>query len=523
MCFLNKLVEKSRNFLVIWKKQYMLLFFGSVLLYLPFSTQFLTNPDTLWNGLFYKDEYGWETGLGRWGLKILAQLKGYTISPAAVTIFSILMLSIICMLVCRLLDIERPFLVMLTGIFLIASPNIANTLTYYYCADFYIIAYFLNVMAIYIAYRHKGIFSWFISVFAIAFSLTLYQAYISVAIVISTFLLIKMLFDWEMKERQILRKVLKLMSVGWCGIVIYLLLTRWQARKGMLSLSVDRGISEMGNIEFSELPRQIINCYVEFINYFLKNGFLNNNWMYRKYWNLFLLLTLIIFVVILFWQNRKNFNWFRVCMLIAVIVLLPIGCYITLIIAPKVSLYESTGILLIPAMNYIYVLWLMVAWKIKGQRLMLMARKVIIPFGSVMVGGILILFILVFQSCMQNNFMKTYSVATAIVREIDDISEASVDYPIMITGDVDLGNEELYSIVKGTVAHYGMAWSDINGRNSCWKAIFEIYFGREYTVCSKEECEQIMAGTTYQEMPVYPKKGYVKRVGNSIVVKLDEA
>ena len=32
-----------------------------------------------------------------------------------------------------------------------------------------------------------------------------------------------------------------------------------------------------------------------------------------------------------------------------------------------------------------------------------------------------------------------------------------------------------------------------------------------------------MAEATYQEMPVYPRKGYVKRIGNSIVVKLDEA
>lgn len=119
--------------------------------------------------------------------------------------------------------------------------------------------------------------------------------------------------------------------------------------------------------------------------------------------------------------------------------------------------------------------------------------------------------------------MKTYSIATAVVQEMDAVTEGTLNYPIMISGDVDLGNEELYSIVKGTVAHYGMAWSDINGRNNCWKAFFEIYFGREYTVCSREECEQIMIGTIYQEMPAYPMEGYVKRIGDSVVVKLDES
>lgn len=523
MSFYDCIMERGQKFFEIWKKQYLLLFGGGVLLYLPFSMHFLVNPDTLWNGLLYKDEYGWETGLGRWGLKILAQLKGYTISPAAVTIFSILILSIICMLVCRLFDIESLFGVILTGIFLIASPNIANTLTYYYCADFYIFAYLLNVLAIYIAYRYNGLVSWFIPILAIAFSLSLYQAYISIAIVLSVLLLIKMLFEVEIKEQQILRKVIKLMIVGGAGTAIYLLLTRWQARRGMLSLIADRGFSEMGNIDFSELPRQIINCYVEFINYFFGNGFLNNDWLHRNYWNLFLLFTLVIFGIILLLQNRKKLSWARLFLLILAGMLLPVGCYIMLIIAPKVSLYESTGILMIPAMNYVYILWLMLAQRIKGQRWMFIARKVIIPLGSVMVGGILILFVSVFQSCMQNNFMKTYSAATAIIREIDEVTEGTVDYPIMISGDVDLGNEELYSIVKGTVAHYGMAWSDINGRNSCWRAIFEIYFGREYNVCSREECEQIMAGTTYQEMPAYPKEGYVRRIGDSVVIKLDES
>ena len=523
MSFYDCILEKVRYFLKNWKKQYLILFLGGVLLYLPFSTHFLTNPDTLWNGLLYKDEYGWETGLGRWGLEILAQLKGYTISPAAVTIFSILMLSIICMLVCRLFNIESSFLIILIGIFIIASPNVANTLTYYYCADFYIIAYFLNVLDIYIAYRHKGLVSWFIPVLAIAFSLTLYQAYISIAIVLSEFLLVKMLLDVEMKERQILLKVIKLMIVGGAGTAIYLLLTRWQARRGILWLVVDRGFSEMGNIDFSELPGQIVNCYAEFINYYFRNGFLNNNWLHRKYWNLFLLLTLIIFGIILLWQNRKQFRWFRLFLLILAGMLLPVGCSIMLIIAPKVSLYESTGILLIPAMNYVYILWLMLAWRIKGKYSMFLARKCIVPLGSAMVGGILLLFVAVFQSCMQNNLMRTYAVATTVIQELDAVTEGTQDYPIMISGDVDLGNEELYSIVKGTVAHYGMAWSDINGRNGCWQAIFEIYFGREYTVCSREECEQIMAGTIYQEMPAYPNEGYVKRIGDSVVVKLGES
>ena len=147
--FCDNFVKRCRQVLEYWKKQYLLIFIGGILLYFPFSTHFLTNPDTLWNGLFYKsgEGYGWEASLGRWGLKLFAGLKGYTISPAAVTFFCILLLSIVCMLICMLFNFKGVIQILLVSVFLLASPNFANTLSYYYCADFYAFAYFLNVLS----------------------------------------------------------------------------------------------------------------------------------------------------------------------------------------------------------------------------------------------------------------------------------------------------------------------------------------------------------------------------------------
>ena len=522
--FCDNFVKRCRQVLEYWKKQYLLIFIGGILLYFPFSTHFLTNPDTLWNGLFYKsgEGYGWEASLGRWGLKLFAGLKGYTISPAAVTFFCILLLSIVCMLICMLFNFKGAIQILLVSVFLLASPNFANTLSYYYCADFYAFAYFLNVLSICIAYKYKGFCSWIIPIFSIALSLALYQAYISVAIVVSLMLIIHMLFD-DKNNLQILKKGLKLMCVGGGGIAIYLLITKLWVRSGNLELTDGRGFSEMGNIDFKTLPVQFLNCYREFFNYFFSNDFLNNEWMYRKYWNILLFLLLAIFCMILLWQKRKIFNIVRLLFLILTVVLLPVGCYIILIIAPKVSLYESTGMLLVPALNYIYILWLLLAWKIDSRKIMFVIRNCIIPVGGILIGGILIQFVLVFQSCMQNNQIKTYAVAAEIVNEIDSITDGENDIlPILICGDIRLGNEELYNIVQGTVAKYGMVWSDFNGRKNCWDAIFRIYFGREYNMYSGEEYEKIISSEAYQSMPAYPRDGWVGCVEDCIVVKLNE-
>ena len=124
---------------------------------------------------------------------------------------------------------------------------------------------------------------------------------------------------------------------------------------------------------------------------------------------------------------------------------------------------------------------------------------------------------------MQNNQIKTYAVAAEIVNEIDSITDGENDIlPILICGDIRLGNEELYNIVQGTVAKYGMVWSDFNGRKNCWDAIFRIYFGREYNMYSGEEYEKIISSEAYQSMPAYPRDGWVGCVEDCIVVKLNE-
>lgn len=515
--------EKSKALFGLWKGRYLLIFIGGILLYLSFSTHFLANPDSIWNGMFYKAGYDGENSLGRWGLGLLAGLKGYTISPAAVTIFSIFLLSIICMFVCRLLSLESEILIIITGIFLLASPNIVNTLTYYYCADFYIFAYLLNVLAIYFAHRHRGFVSWVLPMLAIAISLAIYQSYISVAIVLSILLMVSMLFDARIENKEIIKRAMKLICIGGGGVTCYLILTKGQESIGLLNLSEDRGFSRMGYIDIAQLPQQIVRCYKEFINYFFRNVFINNDWMNRKYWNLFLVLVIILTMLILFFQNRKVFNITRILLLLLAVVLLPIGCYCMLITASEVSLYSSTGILLIPAVNYVYVLWIMLASRINGSRWMhLVFGKYIVLVGSMALGMILVCFVLVFQACMQNNLIKTYAVASDIVQEMDELTGGSEEHAFMVSGDVDLGQGELYNIVKGTVAGYGMTWSDINGRNACWKSILGFYFGRDYEVCSSEVCQELMKSDAFLNMPEYPNSGYTAIIDGYVVVKLGE-
>lgn len=511
---MNNLVEK-------WKDGYLFIFVGGVFLYLQTAINLLANPDAIWNGLFYKTEYSGENGLGRWGLRYLAKLKGYTINPTLVTIFSIFVLSLIVMLLCRMFDINDAFYTLLIGIVVIASPNIANTLTYYYCSDFYIVAYFLMVLSIYYVWRKDGIVSYMLPAVMIMISLSLYQAYIGVAMLLSLMVLLISLLDHQKKVADILKLALKLGAVGGGGVILYLLSTKIMQKIQGFALTEGRGFSKMGKIEFAQLPMQLAQCYQNFFDYFFKCTLINNRWLGRRYINLFIFLSFFVFLFILLKQNEIYKEKSRIAMISVTILLSPVACLIMNIVAPEVSIHSSTGILIIPAMNYIYVIWIMMAVKvIRGNIKFLWVKKWSVRVLGACLAWILILFVSVFPNCMMIGLQKTCAVAREIAYDVDRI-ENYENYELVIGGLVDLGNEKLYDIVKGTVATYGAVW-DTNGRNGCWDGIFRYYCNKDYQFCDYEEYLEIVDSDQYRKMALYPEQGSLAVTDKYIIVKLSE-
>lgn len=117
------------------KRIFLFTFFLGVIIYLRMITQWLTNPDGVWQGMVYKNYYGWEDILGRVGLGIFNKVKGYYQFPALQTIFCIFIAALIAVLLCCLLEIRiYPWNYVVGGL-VICSPSLCSTLTYYYTAD----------------------------------------------------------------------------------------------------------------------------------------------------------------------------------------------------------------------------------------------------------------------------------------------------------------------------------------------------------------------------------------------------
>lgn len=65
------MIKLNKNLVV-----FISLVFSGFILYMPIFVNILPNPDAVWNSTVYKDSWRWETSLGRFGIKILQDLKG---------------------------------------------------------------------------------------------------------------------------------------------------------------------------------------------------------------------------------------------------------------------------------------------------------------------------------------------------------------------------------------------------------------------------------------------------------------
>lgn len=224
---------------------------GSMIYFAKIVTD-LPNPDAVWNGMFFKDNCGWEISLGRYVIGLLQVFRTYIINTTFITLVCMLLLSFICIYVLKIFDIRTLGWKLLVGALIIISPTVGSTLTYYYCSDFYMISYLLAVLAVWLMLR-EGKASLFVSSICLMLSAAIYQAYISLAILLCFIYFIQMSVDPEANDKEILEKTIRFLTGGFAGVVLYLISNKAVQKICMIDAPQNRGFAQMGTIDFKHI------------------------------------------------------------------------------------------------------------------------------------------------------------------------------------------------------------------------------------------------------------------------------
>lgn len=166
-----------------------------------------------------QDDYSHQISIGRFLMPVYVAFRGEPAAPWLIGVLSIVFLAGANALLVRVLNVtNRAFVGITSGIMATCISVTLCNATYLYQTDLYMLSYLFACLAVYFCYNKKA---WGIpaGVVAIVLSLSLYQSYLQVSIVLVMIICFKALMNGKV------RQALKLCSIGvvtlLVGLVVY--------------------------------------------------------------------------------------------------------------------------------------------------------------------------------------------------------------------------------------------------------------------------------------------------------------
>ena len=501
----------------------MITFLFGLCLYIPTITMRLPCSDGTLCGLLYRShmDYDLEDMMGRFLLKWLAHLKSMFIFSWLAVIVSIICMVLGAVLICKVLRIEDTVKMLVVCLFVQVSPCFIETFTYYYATDAYVLCFLLVTLAVYLLHEKKSICRAISAIFLMFLSMTFYQAYIFVAVVLFMFVFMRDLLDEKKEWKEIRQGLYWHMGSGMIAFVVYVLCEKVFRMTGLIFYQEAR-------FDFAEIfkPKMllgsIVNAYRDFFGYFFTMDFLNNMWKARYLMNAFVLLLSIGLLVFL--MVKKHRKWTYNLAIIIAVVLLPMAFMGISILNWQEG---ATRLMMLPAVSLFYIwgwaLWTQTIREYKDNSLSICGWALYAVSAYLLV--IMTVYIGIYQVCTQYYADKTDSMAQRIITRIEqEYPETAAESPVFICGNVDEGNypqdywiAQASYIMIGTQACQGMFANTMQGYFGGWNAYMRANFGVEYGMVWGE-APNIYASDFYKEMPLFPAEGSVKKNEDGVVV-----
>jgi len=506
-------------------------------IYAGYIIDYLPNPDATCYGMYYNASYSWEMQLGRWMLRYWQYIFGNNISITFTPIISIIVLGICVFLLIDILEVKGFVLRYIAAMLFIVSPHVQSLMSYYYCEAYYMFAFLFMCIALKLLVKEGEDYvkRTIISVVLICLSIGTYQAYMGIIVTAGLMHVIIKCFKADDKKK-IFNKCVRLIMSFLLGVISYLICNKILLYLAGKSNTAARGFSEMGHVDIAALIERIPYVIKNYVKYFISDDIMNLSYgiIPRRYINiLFIVLGIIILIlVIALSYNKDKF----MCALGTVFcAFIPFASMIIFIVAPKVYISESTGSLMIPAMNmnYMFIIALvsLLFENVNDSKLLKKRLKNTFMYGSF---ASAILVIIMFmgmafdgQAYMKYCMSRFDKAATNISYEIVSRRDGSTEYEFCVIGNMDDGYywnvyDDLRSSVQWTVQSYGTFWNSYAIDQSIWAKYIRDNVGFGITPCEESEYKEIISTDEFKNMSSYPREGSIEMFDNVIVIKISD-
>ena len=491
--------------------------FTAIVVNIPAYTLRVQCPDGVFPEPF--SSWYWDLQLGRFMLAFSGYLRHFFNIVYYIDAIGILFIALTATLLCKIVCIKNGFMAVLIGIMIGVLPTYAwSTQIIYYVVP-YIASSFFSILAIYLSIQKKTIILGSISM---CIALGFYQNSIAVAITLAILLLICSLLDKKIKAKEITILAGRMLSVGVLGgilygIIYYIVCKCLNISTAIVSYS---GVDSLTSLEnLIQITQKIYSNIYSF--YLSSNGFNNSSWGF----NIFNIILLAIGVLsIMVRIKRMQIEFWRILASIILLFALPFGMLFILVLSPAHDVSWGHALpLMLPILfgisSFLHEL------ELAPKKQLLVGMQYVLIVALILLCGS-------YWKYNESNYLameltqnKTISLANRLVSDMEEIDGYTPGMKIMICGTE---NPELYPRIHNQIydatnyhsSSSGMIWADLSCAQMEWTGIMRFYIGISYQQATIEDFKRIIPTEQYQNMPLYPARGSIQMINDTMVVKL---
>lgn len=466
-----------------------------------------------WDSMYNFTGVGSTYTLGRWFLPYVGLVSSAFDLPWVNGALSLLYIGLVMVMLVEMFQIKNRGMIVLCAAMFASFPTVVSTFSYMFTADCYMLAFLLATLSIFLTWRVKK-WGMTLGIVALAFAMGIYQAYSTCAIMMVLVYIIYQFAIEKMSLIEAVKKDLKYLGTLVGGLVLYMVILKATLWYYDMDLAGYQGIGDLGMMSFAGYKIALIKTMSRFKYMMgLEYGIIKRPYTIINIVILFMIVALLVYFVF------KNHVFRKVPSLIALIVatlLLPIGAYMVFFISPSVEYYT----LMEMGLCFIYFLLLVLLNQVEWTANL---PKILRGVGTVAICA------LAYYNTLNSNiayynmnlsYHKSYAVAGNILDRIEDTDEfGTVTNKVAIIGTYDCPAENLLSMVP-----YIMGVSDDSFLDTPYhyQNFWNYCFGVQVEVAEYGEWTAIMDTEEYKNMPIYPAKGSVQCINDTIVVRLSE-
>lgn len=464
-----------------------------------------------WDSLVFRYDAQNMLKIGRWFLPIVSAPSSYYDLPLLTGLIALVLFALGAVCICCMFDVKKPLTAVLIGAVVISFPNVTSVLLYNYVADAYAFSFLLACAAALLLTREKP-HVWMAAVL-IALSVGIYQAYLTVTIMLLLCYLIKAVLCADVTIKTVFSKIGAFLLSGVVGMVLYYVVLTVLLKITGTTLLDYQGMDSAASLAGINLLTSLYIVKDTFVTYFFdfSNGF-----------NVFGMVNIAVFVlmvaVYLAEIIKNKLPFLKIALMCVLVALLPIGACALSFINCYVDYHN------LMKMGYVvfYLLLILQYEKADFKSLKTNVAKqwAILAVMAVLVCNQMVIANVSYHK-LQMAYEKSYGTLIRIADRIEQTEGAERCHRILVVGE--LPGSEAYSAVlppdiTGTTDGFILRADDeVVGQSVLCSALND-YCGMAYTFVAGKERETLLAKA--DGLHSWPHADAVCVIEDVIVIKL---